>query len=334
MSVMTLETAAACLEHYIECNVPVYLWGPPGIGKSDVVKQVASKMNYSLIDIRLSLRDPVDLRGLPITDPKTGMTAWLPPSELPNEKRDGEKGILFLDEANTAPKSMEAPAMGLVLDRKLGDYKLPLGWVPIAAGNRLIDKAAANRVGTAMKNRFAHLEVGPDVEAWRKWAVGSNLHPLIRAFIQFRPELLHKMPQGEENAFPTPRAWEKVAKVVDAPKAVRQHLIAGLVGDGPAAEVEGFIRIWTTVPSLEEIKRNPSTAKVPGYDNPSACFAVAAAISAMATRENIAAIYTYAKRMPKEFEIMFMVDAVRREPALQKTKAYVEFFTNNSEVVI
>jgi len=334
MTAMSLKLAGECIEQYILSNTPVFLWGPPGIGKTSIVQQVAKKLSMGLIDIRLSLRDPVDLRGLPMTDLNTGKTRWLTPAEMPYIERDGERGILFLDEANTATQAMQSAAMGLVLDRKVGDYHLPPGWLPIAAGNRLVDKAAAQRMGTALRNRFAHIEVAVDLDAWCGWAKSSTIDPLMIAFLRYRQELLHKMPTGDENAFPTPRAWEQAAKFVASPESVRQKLITGLVGEGPAQEFEAFARLWKQLPSIGQIIENPKSVAVPDDKEPAVFYAIASALARRATPQNFANILEYAARIPKEFCVSIAVDAVKRDPELQKTAAFAKWAVSNSEIVI
>lgn len=333
MSMIFLDRAALLLTAYIQKDVAVFLHGPPGIGKSQVVHQTAKALKMGLIDMRLSIRDPVDLRGLPLIDAKTKTTLWLPPAELPNEKRDGKKGILFLDEMNTANQSMQAAAMGLVLDRKLGDYRLPPGWVPVAAGNRLADRAVATRMGTALRNRFAHIEVGVDVDAWTAWAHSVGINPVLIAFMKFRPGLLHIMPTGDDNSFPTPRSWEQVAKFLDATVSIRQGLIAGLVGEGPAAELTGFINTWTRMPNLKEILTDPKRAKVPKDDEPSIFFGLAVALAAKADQKTFANILEYGKRMPKEFEVMMVNETVKKSPDLMKTQSYTNWAIKNEENV-
>lgn len=335
MTTMTLETVAGCLRECIAADVAAFIWGKPGIGKSDMVRQVAAAEGMALIDFRASLRDTVDLRGLPLVDAKSGTTRWLAPDELPNEKRDGKRGILFLDELNTAAQSMQTGCFGLVLDRQLGEYKLPRGWVPIAAGNRMTDRAAAQRMPTALRNRFAHFEVDADLGAWVAWASGAaNVNPAVVAFIRFRPELLHVMPSGDDNAFPTPRAWERVARFADKPESIRQHLVASLVGDGAAAEFEGFMRVWKSLPSIAQILSDPQGVRVPTMEEPAALYAVSAALARRVDRNTFGKALDYAKRMPKEFSILLAVDAVKRDPALKNTEAFGLWAVANQDVTL
>jgi len=334
MSDMTLAIATECLLANVAANIPTMLWSPPGVGKSDTVRYVGSLLKCSVIDFRAALRDPVDLRGLPLVDAKSGTTRWLPPAELPQEGRDGKKGILFMDELNAASRMMMAACFGLVLERKVGEYVLPDGWAIIAAGNRVLDRAAANSMPTALRNRFAHLTIVPDLQSWCEWAARVGLHPLVTAFVRFRPELLHKMPEGEENSFPTPRAWERVAKICDAKEGIRQHLVSALVGDGPAAEFEGFIRVWKNLPSINDILANPRTVHCPSYDEPAQCYALATGLARRCDKSNFTNAVAYTDRLPREFSVMFVIDAIKKNPDLKNTKAFTGWFARNSDVLI
>lgn len=330
---MTLKLAATALCSYVSADIPVMLSGPPGVGKSEVVYQVAERLKYNVVDLRVSRMDPVDLHGLPIQDVKSMTTKWLPPDALPDEKRDGLKGLLFLDELPHASEAMQKACFGLVLERRLGKYVLPKGWVPIAAGNRIVDRAGVIKMPTPLRNRFAHIEVAVDLESWVEWANRNNIHALVSGFIRWKSELLHMMPQGEDNAFPTPRAWAKVSLLAEADESIRQHLVEGLVGPGPAGEFESFCRTYARLPSMKEILTSPKTARVPPADEPGVYYAVASAVSKRATADNLANIVTYMNRLPKEFEVFMMTDAVHRDKTLTDCKAFANWSIDNQEVV-
>lgn len=334
MSDITLDIATQCLLANIEANIPTMLWSPPGVGKSDTVRYVGDLTKRTVIDFRAALRDPVDLRGLPLVDAKAGTTRWLPPAELPQVGRDGKRGILFMDELNAASRMMMAACFGLVLERKVGEYTLPDEWAIVAAGNRVLDRAAANSMPTALRNRFAHLSIVPDLQSWCNWAARTNLHPLVTAFVRFRPELLHKMPEGEENSFPTPRAWERVAKICEAKEGIRQHLVSALVGDGPAAEFEGFIRVYKNLPSISDILADPKHVHCPSYDEPAQCYALATGLARRVDKTTFLNAMTYIERLPREFNVMFVIDAIKKQPDLKNTKAFTGWFARNSDVLI
>ncbi len=182
------------------------LWGSPGIGKSDLVRQLAEDLDRIFVDVRLSTIDPVDLRGLPMINVEEQLTNWLPPSFLPNVQ--SEPGILFLDEINAAPPMLQASAYQLILDRKLGEYQIPEDWLVIAAGNKLSDRSVTHRMPSALSNRFSHFEIIVSKEEWFQWAWQNNIDPFIISFLRFHPQLLFDFnPQNNKLAFPTPRSW-------------------------------------------------------------------------------------------------------------------------------
>src|SRR6266851_3292509 len=233
---------------------PVFLWGGPGIGKSAVVHQLATTLKVALQDVRALLLDPVDLRGLPFLGPD-GRSKWATPDFLP---QDGE-GILFLDELNAAPAMVQASCYQLVLDRKLGEYTLPEGWAIVAAGNRESDRAVTTRMPTPLRNRFTHLNFEVDTQEWCEWAIKTRVRPEVIAFLRFRPALLSAFDR-DNNAFPSPRSWEFVSRILNAnPKAKIEHeLIAGAVGTGAATEFGAFLKTFRELPSIEGILMNPA----------------------------------------------------------------------------
>jgi hypothetical protein len=331
MATMNLKLAARCLEVLTAKGMAVMLTGAPGVGKSQLVHQVAGRTDRNVVDIRAARLDPVDVHGLPVPDLKSRTTVWLTPDMLPQADRDGDRGYLFLDELADAGKMMQSALYGLVLERRLGNYVLPEGWAIVAAGNRKSDRAAAQTMSTALRNRFAHLEVGVDVDTWVEHANRSNFAPVVVAFIRFRPNLLNVPPQGEENAFATPRSVERVCGLVDEPLDIRQHLVATQVGDGWAAEFEGFARIWASLPSVDDILAGKKAA-VPSSSEPAVFFALSGALSRRSNRDNFGNVVAYSARMPKEFEVLTVTDAARRDEKLTKTRAFADWAAANGDV--
>jgi hypothetical protein len=329
---VTIAKAIDLIGLLIDQGDPVMLWGAPGIGKSEATYQIGAATGRKVIEYRANLREPVDVRGIPVPDLKKGTTRWLVPDELPRVDRDGERGILFLDEINTATPQMMAVLFGLVLDRRVGEYVLPDGWVIVAAGNRVSDRAAAQRKPTALRNRFAHLYITPDVDAWCLWANRSNVAPEVVAFIRLRRELLHVMPKGDENAFPTPRSLTKAAKYVNAPKELRLRLFAAHVGDGVAAELDGFIELYRSLGSLDDIIANPKGAPLP--TEASARYAVCTGLGRLATRKTLPAIIEYADRLPRESQILVVHDATTRDEKLRETAAYGAWAVKNQDIIL
>jgi hypothetical protein len=341
---------AQAIEACIEVKRPAMTWSGPGMGKSAITRQVADKvfgpaLGYTVengvlydakgrpttkrpyfIDLRLVLLDPVDLRGLPSL--KDGLTHWAYPDFLPTEG----KGVLFMDEINAAAPSVQAAAYQLVLDRKLGDYELPDGWVVMAAGNREEDGAVVHRMATPLKNRFEHLTLDVDKDEWCKWALQNNVNPMVIAYIRFRPENLHKFSRTE-NAFPTPRSWEFVSQFADLnkPKMIELALYKGAVGDGAGIEFMAFVDMYRKLPSVDAIIHDPK--KAPLFDKPNMQYAVASALARAMTDENIDRVVTYLNRMPVEFNVMAVKDAITRDADLQGTKEFTTWAIRHSDVV-
>ncbi|MDR6954154.1 hypothetical protein J2X65_003522 [Ancylobacter sp. 3268] len=332
---MHIKSAALNLADYLDEDTPAFMMGPPGIGKSAIARQIAVSRGWNLIDFRASTRDPVALMGLP--DLSDATTKWKVPDEFPQVERDGEEGILFLDELNAAAPSMMAAMFGLVLDRRVGDYQLPPGWRVVAAGNRQADRAAAQRMPTALANRFAHIEVSADTSGDH-----DNVHvehfntigvdPILIAFLRFRPALIHSMPTNDALAFPTPRSWEQAAKYIGKPSSRRLSLITGVVGEGAAAELEGFIRVYQNLPSLDLVLSKPDTTQLPA--DPAARFAISAGLARKVDERTFANAMVYMRRLPREFEIMFTVDAVRRDTKLSHTPTFTDWAVRNQDVTL
>lgn len=325
---MNLIDTQAALAAYLSADIPAFLWGAPGLGKSDIVRQTAKAADLPMIDLRAVLLDPVDLRGLPIV--ADGKSTWCSPAFLPDAARDGESGILFLDELNAAAPSVQAACFQLVLDRRCGEYVLPDGWRIVAAGNRQTDRAAAQRMPTALANRFAHIDVQPDVESWAQWASAAMLSPVVIAFVRWRPALLHAMDKSDGRAFPTPRSWAQVAKIIDSgiSDALRFQLVTGLIGDGAAAELEGFCRCYASLPRIADILAAPDAASVP--DDISAQYAIAAALARNANPGNLQQIVRYLERMPAEYAALCMTDAVSRDKSLSQAPGFTQWASRNA----
>lgn len=227
------------------------LWGPPGIGKSSIVADVAKKHELRLVDLRLSQLAPTDLRGLPVAE--NGVSRWFPPEFLPT---DGQ-GILFLDEINMAPPAMQGIAQQLILDRQVGSYRVPEGWFIWAAGNRKSDRAAVFEMPSALANRFIHLDLVPDFDSFKVWGLRFGLSEQILAFLAFRPTLLHQI-DPQRPAWPSPRSWVMANQLRGADLSVEPA-----IGQGAAGEFEAFCAVYQGLPDLESILNGKSKVKFP-----------------------------------------------------------------------
>ena len=300
-------------------HTPVMLWGPPGVGKSDMVRQVAERHQVPVIDIRLSQMEPSDLRGIPFRSGER--VEWAPPAMLPDAQRHGKQGILFLDEITSAPPSVSAAAYQLILDRRLGEYEVPEGWAIFAAGNRQGDRGVTYSMPAPLANRFSHFEVETHLDDWVAWAYANGVDDRLIAFLRFRPELLFDFdPAHNPVAFPSPRSWEfahrALQKFADNPQLMQGGLQA-CVGPAAGIELHAFVQNLDQLPDLEAIVRGE---EVPVPKETDLQYAVAAALVGHAIRAKGTAeaqtahghILNYASRFPaREMGVMLVSDMHR-----------------------
>ena len=227
---------------------------------------------------------------------------------------------------------VQAAFYQLVLDRRLGEYMLPDGWVIIAARNRDGARAHKTRMPTPLRNRFVHLDFEVDAHEWSEWAIGASKRPEVIAFIRFRPQLLSAFDR-DANAFPSPRSWEFVSRILDSgPDASVEHeMFAGTVGTGAATEFSGFLRMFRELPNIDAILLNPSGEPVP--DSPAAQYAVASALAHRASDTNFDRICLYLDRMPTAFRVLSVRDATLRDQKIKYTAGYTKWAIQNHHVL-
>lgn len=315
----------------VKAGTPLYLWGAPGVGKSDTIRAAASELQLEIRDVRAVLLDPTDLRGLPAVDGLNKQVNWIPPAFLP---RDGA-GILFLDELNAAPPLVQAACYQLILDRKLGEYTLPAGWQIIAAGNRDTDRAVTHRMSSALANRFIHIEFDVDLNEWITWGLAAGIQTEILGFIRYRPELLHSFdPTKNEKAFCTPRSWHYVSKIMAAglSNGIEYETISGIIGPGAASEFVGFLKIFRALPNIDLILIDPDRVAVPA--DPATLYALAGVLISKMSDNSIIRIMKYIDRMPEEFQVLTVTDAIKKDPALSSTRPMIEWFSKHSDILV
>jgi hypothetical protein len=313
--ILEREFLSAAKDHH----TPVMMWGPPGVGKSQMVQQVADKHGVKVIDIRLSQMEPSDLRGIPFRDGK--YVTWAEPAILPHPDRHAQRGILFLDEITSAAPSVSAAAYQLILDRRLGDYQVPDGWAIFAAGNRQGDRGVTYAMPAPLANRFSHYDVEANLDDWSQWAYTHNIDDRVIGFLRYRPEQLFDFdPSRHQNAFPTPRSWEfahrALQKFGDHPDLLLPALTA-CIGQAAAVEFNAYLANLSRMPDLDAIVEG-RPAEVPRDTDLQ--YAVAAALVARAIRSKaspqikdmLGHILDYAARFPlKEMGVMLVSDIHR-----------------------
>lgn len=259
LTVTSVQARKALLAAF-KAKRPVFLWGPPGIGKSEVVADVAEELNGLMLDLRMAQMEPTDIRGIPYFNKDLGMMDWAPPIDLPTEELASKYPIvvLFLDEMNSAPPAVQAAGYQLILNRRVGKYVLPKNVVIVAAGNRDSDKGVTFRMPMPLANRFVHLEMRPDFTSWQNWAVNKGIHKDVVGYLSFSKQDIYDFnAKSSSRAFATPRSWVFVSDLLNDEENVDtdtlSHLISGAVGDGLGVKFMAHRKVASKMPNPADI---------------------------------------------------------------------------------
>jgi hypothetical protein len=255
---VSINSAKAALRHAFRKRRPVFIWGPPGIGKSDSIHQLGDEMNAHVIDVRLSLWEPTDIKGIPYYSANDNTMTWAPPVELPSKEfaKNYENVILFLDEMNSAPPAVQAAAYQLILNRRVGTYELPENVLVVAAGNREADKGVTYRMPAPLANRFVHLELRVDFDDWVTWAVNNQIHKDVVGYLSFAKQDLYDFnPKTATRSFATPRSWQFVSELLDdnINETTLADLVSGAVGEGTAVKFMAHRKVAGRMPNPSDI---------------------------------------------------------------------------------
>ena len=333
-------------------DIPLFIWGPGGIGKSDIVAQDALAQRaaavarlglpdteataamaaplsdgtyYGLCDYRVYLREQVDAMGLPHITAE-GVTAYAKPADLPNDPN--WRGTIFFDEFCIGNPSQQSPAMQIFLGKGVGAFKLPRHAYLIAASNRQSDRGMFHRLLDPLADRVTHIDLEADLGDWLTWATRAGLPSETPAFLRFRPHLLHSYdPQRKWHAPTSPRGWADVARITQHRSTVEADLIRGRVGDAAGGEYLAFLKLAREMISPDEILKDPNRGDVP--TNAAVLYALAEALARRATPVTWPAVMIYARRMPKEYAQCMISNAVLVMPALCNTSEYIDWAARN-----
>jgi len=317
----------------IDVDIPLFIHGSPGIGKSYIVNDIAKQNDLKLIDVRLSQLDAVDLRGIPTIS--NNQTKWMPPIFLPFD--ENSKGILFLDELNSAPLSVQAAIYQLVLDRKIGEYTLPSGWRIICAGNKIDDRGIVFKLPSPLINRMVHIVLEAKYDDFKIWAIKNEIHPFVLGFLGFRPDLLsNEVPSSTETnpAFCTPRAWNMLSNILKKNEALTgiNPVVYGTVGYGAGIEFISFVKVYKTLPDIDAILEGQSDV-VP--DEASALYALCAAIiekyKGNSQGKNL---FAYVNCLPVEFNVMLIKDLIVKDENIAELEEFDTWMEQYGEYII
>ena len=321
-----VDNLATAYCNIISANVPikkfpsVMLWGPPGVGKSQAVRQIGKRIKTQtgkrvhITDVRLLLFNPIDLRGIPTSNADKTLAVWLKPQIFQMDESDNIVNILFLDEISAAPQSVQAAAYQITLDRVIGEHKLPENCIVIAAGNRTTDKSVAFKMPKALANRLMHIEVEGSFKSWKQWAIQSGINAKVVGFLSFRRERLMSFDSSTDDlAFATPRSWEMVSNIlnyVESDVDKVYSLVAGIVGCGAALEFRTWSKVYNELPDIEEIF-DGKQPKIPTRTD--AMYALCSSMTAYAREHKddihrIANSIRYAQRLRPDFSTVLLKD--------------------------
>ena len=256
---VTSQQAKPAIKAAMKANRPSFLWGPPGVGKSELVEEITNELGGHMIDLRMAQMEPTDIRGIPFFNKDLGVMDWAPPIELPTEELASQYPciVLFLDEMNSAPPAVQAAGYQLVLNGRVGKYVLPKNVHIVAAGNRDSDKGVTYRMPMPLANRFIHLEMRPDFASWQNWAIENQVHEDVVGYLSFAKQDLYDFDaKSSSRAFATPRTWTFVSQLLqedDMDSETLYNLVAGTVGEGLATKFVAHRKIASKMPNPSDI---------------------------------------------------------------------------------
>jgi len=312
-----------------------YIEGKPGGGKSALCRDIVQSLGVApdrITEFNPSLRDPVDIMGIPRTE--ADVAKWVAMPEFYRIRDDGtdQPCALIIEELSDAPQPMQNPMCRVILDKYAGELRLHPKLNIIASGNRTEDKSGANRMTTKLSNRMQTLAYDENLDDWCEWALNNNIAVELIQFLRFRPNLLSDFdPNRKLN--PTPRTWEFANEVdPELPSDLYFSNIAGCVGEGPAAEYTGFKRIFENLPNIDGILLNPSKSIIP--TDPAVLYALTGALAHRVSKDNFDRVTEYIGRMPADFQVMCIFDAQKLKPEIKNTKAFVQWSVKNANVLL
>ena len=320
----------------IDSKIPVFVWGNSGGGKSSIIKQIANDKNIEFIDLRLSLLDPTDLRGIPFFDSANKSAIWAKPEFLQNSNSQAF-GILFLDEINSAPPTVQAAAYQLILDRKIGEYTLPMNYAIVAAGNYESDRGVTYRMPTPLANRFVHLDFELDFEEWKSWAYESKIDTRIISFLSYKPQNLFTFDaKAKEKSFATPRSWSFVNDILNSNLQIEflKDVISGAVGKDSSDEFMNFCKVIDKLPNIQEILEAINT-EVPTNNSVlyALCTGIVYALKENSSIEKVTNILNYSLNLPNEFSVMLIRDLQKEGVEIESSVSWKSWVNANKFLI-
>ncbi len=309
----------------------VCIEGPPGVGKTSIVHQAADELGVPVVERHMPTMLVEDF-GILFPAGEDQLSYKLP-YWFPQSGKGSDAGILLFDDRNQASADLQKVLANICQARTLHGVPMQDGWMVVSTGNRQADRAGANRILSHLRNRETVLNLETSTEDWCAWANANGVRHEVVSFINYRPQLLHDFdPQRDVNA--TPRSWvDGVSSLLgEVPAEAEYECFKGAVGEGAAAEFVGYLRIFGDLPDIDAILTKPSKVKVP--TDPMVLYAISGVLADRANEDNFANICVYAKRMPTEFSVLTVSNAVRRNRELTEQTAYVQWAVDHQDFIL
>lgn len=312
----TLKQVEPLIPQLWKANIVPFLHSSPAQGKSSLARQLADKFQLKVIDLRLTELDATDLSGLPYF--KDGKSSFLPFDTFPLADTpvpsNYQGWLLLLDEFNSAPLAVQAAAYKLVLDRQVGQHKLNDKVAIIACGNLETDNAIVNPMSSALISRFAHFDIEVNVDDWLEWASKSGIDYRITSYINFKKTALYTFKPEVTEPYASPRTWEMVSKVIKDNPEPSNLLVSSLIGDYISNEFMSYIKLYTQLPTLEEILDNPESTPIPKELGTQ--WAIMSLVAHSINTDNYTKAETYLRRFVPELQYCALREIKHRQPTL------------------
>jgi hypothetical protein len=327
---MTPSQLTRVLSKRFVSRTPTLIVGQPGVGKSDIVGQAAAAAGAELMISHPVVGDPTDAKGLPWAEPGAKHASFLPFGDLARAVAATTDLVWFLDDLGQATPATQASYMQLLLAREVAGHKLPDCVTFVAATNRKQDRAGVSGILEPVKSRFTTIvTLEPNVRDWLSWANVNGIRPEVIGYVRLRPEVITEYaPSADMTNSPCPRTIAALSRLLDEDHDERDEfeVYSGAIGSGRAGEFVGFLRMFREIDDVDTILLNPSSAIVP--TEPSALYAVAAALAGAANKNNFDRVFTYCERLPQEFAVYAIRDAQRRTPTVTRSPAWNRYIAS------
>lgn len=314
-------------------NQPLLIAGPPGTGKSDIEEQSAKEEGYDNNIVHPITYDPTDFKGLPFED--HGEAKFLPFSVMKLMIEATKPTVIFIDDFGHATAAVQAAVMQPILARKINGFNISENIRFIAATNRVKDKAGVNSILEPIKSRFLIVELEADLDDWCEWAIKHDMPHELISFIRFRPELLHKYePTKELINSPCPRTIAKLGKMQahGIESEIQYDIFSGLVGEGFTVEYTAFMKLFSDLPTYEQILVAPDKADFKYRAD--VMYAITGLISNRFQMKDVKPIMKFIDRIPVEFQVVTMKQILIKTPDIKKSAEFVTWAVKNANQII